>query len=657
MNRIFALLTTAVLTCAFNTLQGQDELSEKVLFTVENDTVTADEYMAVYNKNREVGEQIDPKTPTEYLDLYINFKLKVHQAKELGYDTLPKFRREYRNYYDQLAKPYLSDKDKTQELVREAYERGKYDVHASHILIPLDGNDRDTAEAYQKAINIREQIVEGEMDFAEAAREYSEDKYSAKKGGDIGYFTVFNMVYPFETGAYNTEEGEVSMPVRSQYGYHLIKVHDKREARGKITVAHIMISSKKENVSDEQARQKAQEIYEKLEGGADFGELATQYSDDKASAQQGGVLQPFGINRMFPEFEDAAFGLEEKGDFTKPVKTPVGYHIIKLVKKHERPSFSEMQDELTKKVKRDMRSEQTKQSILKRLKKEYSFKEYPDAITRAVGMVDKSFLNRKFEKPQGGANEELLFEFASKEYHIGDFMDYLVEAQNKLRRPKDLKSEVYEAYDKFVEEEIIAYEKSHLAEKYPEFRHLAREYFEGILLFDITNDKVWRKAVKDTTGLKKYFEANRDNYTWDKRYKVVIATASDKKMAKKAAKMLKRGKSREEIKEKLNKDSQLGISFKSGTYEIGEQQIFERFAMNETGITSIKESGDSYQFIQIKDIMEPARKTLKEARGAVITDHQTKLENEWIDSLKEKYEVKVNQKVLDKVVEKLNGQS
>lgn len=643
---------------SFHWAQGQNELADKVLFTVENDTVTAGEYIAVYNKNRNVGEDIDPKTPSEYLDLYVNFKLKVYEAKQEGMDTAPNFKYEYQNYYDQLAKPYLSDNDKTEALVREAYERSKQDVRAKHIMIALPEGSRDTAEAYRIISNLKNKVVNEGVDFSQLAREYSKDTYSAQKGGDVGYFTVFNMVYPFETAAYETPVGEVSDIIRSQYGYHILKVMDKRPAREKLRVAHIMLSVPKDKPGkNEEAEAKIKELYNKLQEGSDFAELAKQYSDDKSSAQQGGRIQQFGINRMFPEFEEAAYSLQQIGDISEPVRTPVGWHIIKLLDKEKTKSFAESKERLKNKVKRAARSHKSQTSIVKKLKKEYGFKEYVPAITTAVKMVDGTYFNKGFEKPQSENNKEVLFEFANQQYRIGDFMEFLVGEQAKIRQKNDLEAAVYRAYDKFTEEKLIEYEKTRLKQKYPEFKHLAREYYEGILLFNITNQKVWQKAVQDTTGIKAYFEAHQKDYMWDTRYDIIIATAQDKKLAKKARKMLKNGKSTAEVREKLNDNSELNVSFKSGVYEKGQMPLLEKYNLSKEGPTDIVELGENVQFMMVNNILPAEPKTLKEARGALITDYQNKLEKEWLKALQKKYEVTINREVLNKTVKALEAKS
>jgi len=637
---------------------AQSDLAQKVLFTVEDDTILAGEYMAVYNKNRNVGENIDPKTPEEYLDLYINFKLKVREAKDSGLAEDPNFRHEYQNYYDQLAKPYLTDKDKTSELVREAYRRSQEDVRVSHVMIKVPEGSRDTAAAYQTIQNLRQAVTQKGTPFEEVARENSQDTYSAKKGGDVGYFTAFNMVYPFESMAYKTKVGEVSPIFRSSFGYHFLKVTDRRPARGKIGVAHIMLAAPQDDeAKSSKAEAKIQEIYQQLEAGADFGTLARQYSDDKASAQQGGVLQPFGINRMYPSFEDASYALQNPGDYSEPVRTPVGWHLIKLERKMPLPSFEEMKDNLEQKVKRDARSQQSQKSVIKKLKEEYHYQIDVEVLNQAIGMVDDRYFGRKFEKPETDQNEKVLFTFADKAATVGEFMNFLVEEQMKVRQKDDLEAALYRAFDSFSREQLLDYEKTQLRAKYPEFRMLAREYYEGILLFNITNERIWQKASADTTGLKAYYQEHKDRYRWKKRYDLVLGTARSKKLAKKAGKMLKKGENTDMISRTLNESNVLDVSFKEGIYEEGELAVLEEFILDKPGLSPVQAQGENFQFVYLREILPAGVKTLAEARGAVLTDYQNWLEEHWLEELREAYEVQINDAVLKETIAILEAQS
>lgn len=633
-------------------------LEEQVLFTVEDDTVTAGEYMAVYNKNRGLGEDIDPKTPSEYLELYINFKLKVHEAKEMGMDTAEAFLREYNSYRGQLAKPYLTDKDVTEDLVKEAYERMKYDVRASHIMVKLGPNasPEDTLAAYNKIMNIKQKL-DGGADFAQTAGEYSDDGYSAKRGGDLGYFTVFNMVYPFESEAYKNDIGVMSGPIRSRYGYHIVKTTDRRPARGQITVSHLMLVSNSQSTPEqkENASLKIQEIYEQLKNGADWNTMVRQYSEDEPSVPQGGMLPPFGINKMFDEFEDAAFALENVGDMTRPVLTPVGWHIIRLESKSGIPAWEDVQGELKQRVEQDDRSQQSQISIIKKLKKSYQFKEYPEVREMAFKQVDDSYLQGSFSLEGKKNLDKVLFEFTGNQYTVGNFYDHL--ARQRGRKQGSMYQELRRAYESYVDGRLIAYEDSRLEEKYPEFRLLSREYFEGILLFDLTEDKVWRRSVSDTTGLKQYYNDHKNDYQWGFRYKAITANASSKKVIKSVVKKLKMSENIADIQREINEESQLTVALDSGVYEIDDKPILNEVELAEPGISKVVEKDDRFNVVQILEVIPPTNKTFKESRGLVISDYQSYLEKEWIEELKAKYKVRTDQKTLAEVIKVLESES
>jgi peptidyl-prolyl cis-trans isomerase SurA len=373
MKRIVLVLLISVLALSVNAQE-----KDPVLLNVGGKEVKLSEFNAIFNKNKN-NEKITESSINEYLDLYIKFKLKVREAEALGYDTLPKFINELKGYRKQLAEPYLTDKDVTESLIKEAYERMTQDVKASHILIKLEEDPlpADTLAAYNKAIKIRNRIIAGE-DFGKVAKETSEDPSAQKNNGNLGYFSAMHMVYPFESAAYNTKVGAISMPARTKFGYHIIKVLDKRPARGTVKVAHIMVRADKNESSEDSAakKQKIDEIYEKLtKDNQDFSALAKQFSDDKGSAQRGGELPEFNTGKMVEEFENTAFSLKNDGDISTPIKTDYGWHIIKRLSLKTLDSYDEMYSSLKGKVARDSRSNRSKVALLSKIKSENNFVE------------------------------------------------------------------------------------------------------------------------------------------------------------------------------------------------------------------------------------------------------------------------------------------
>lgn len=649
MKGIISNLLAAALLLTAPALQAQKNNNDPVLLTVGNSEVTKSEFESVYRKNNKNDESLD-----KYLELYINFKLKVKEAEELGMDTVASFREELKGYRKQLAQPYLTDKDLNEKLLREAYDRTKQDVRASHILVKVGENalPKDTLEAYNKVMKIRQRILKGE-DFNKVAREkgISDDPSAKDNGGDLGYFTALQMVYPFETAAYNTPVGEVSTPVRTRYGYHIIKVHDKRAAQGEVQVAHIMVKTSAEMSAADSvnAKNKIEELYAKLQKGEDFAELAKTYSDDKPSAKKGGELPWFGTNRMPIEFEQASFALAKNGEISKPVKTKYGWHLIKRLDKKEVPSFDQMKNELKQKVSKDSRTQQGRQSLIARLKKEYTFTEtrkkaaFP-ALEAYYGIIDSSFFDGKWTDAKASKLNATMFTLAGKAYTQAEFTQFLLKNQSR-RAKSDVREVVNTMYNNWVDETIIAYEESKLEQKYPEFKALMQEYRDGILLFELTDKKVWSKAVKDTAGLKAFYEKNKENYKWDERADVTIYTAANEEIAKNVRKMLKKGKNEKEIMEAVNKSSQLNLQTESRLFNKGENAIVDANWNPGTSADKKLENG-KISFVVVHKLLKPEPKTLAEAKGLVTADYQAHLEKEWLEELRKKYAVKVNREVL-----------
>lgn len=619
-----------------------------VLMTIAGTPVSKSEFEKVYRKNNNKEGAYDMKDVREYLELYINYKLKVKEAEEEKLDTSLTFINELKGYRKQLSQPYMTDKEVSDALIKEAYDRMLKDVRAAHILINVapDALPKDTLQAYNRALKIREMIVKG-ADFEKMARDSSNDPSAKENGGDLGYFTGMQMVYPFETAAYTTKPGQMSMPVRTKFGYHIIKVIDIRDAQGEIKVAHIMIKSPA-NSPDSialQAKAKIDEIYAKLKAGEKFEDLATKFSDDKGSAKTGGALPPFGTGRMVPEFEKAAFALKNDGDFSEPVKTSYGWHIIKRLEKKPIPSFEDKKNELKNQVAKDSRAEISKNSMIARIKKDYNFKEVPKNKDLFVAALDTNLLNGEWTPEKVSGMNKPLFTLGTQTYTQEDFAKYINNHQSKKQNttPKQVG---YTLYNQFVEESCLNYEESQLENKYPEFKSLMQEYRDGILLFDLTDKKVWSKAVKDSAGLVSFYETNKTNYMWDRRLDAIIYTSANADIASKTRKLIKKKKPLVEILTTINKDSQLNLNTKDGKFLKGENEIIDAITWQK-GLSPDMNRNNSVVFVDVLNIIEPTSKTLDEAKGIITADYQNYLEKEWIKELRTKYPVTVDQDVLN----------
>lgn len=633
-----------------------------ILMEIGDKKITLEEFEAIYNKNSD-NKKNTKEEVEDYLDLYIKFKLKVVEAEDLGMDTLPAFTQELEGYRKQLAQPYLSDREVTEKLIEEAYERMKYDVKAAHILVKvtLEADPKDTLAAYNKIMKIRKRIVGGE-DFEKVAAEVSEDPSAVKNKGNLGYFSAFQMVYPFETAAYETEVGKISMPVRTSFGYHLVKTIDKRKARGIMKVAHIMVRADKKLGEEEinQKKEKIDEIYTKVTAeDADFAALARQYSEDKESAKRGGELPAFGAGKMVEEFETAAFALENDGDISAPILTDYGWHIIKRLELKNLESYEELYPTLKAKVARDSRANKSKEIVIENIKKENNFKEDLKRRNDFYTAVDQKKFNKGEWKAEDVAKlDKVMFGFYPTdgekfEYKQTQFAKRL---ENHMSRNEptnvDLKPYINKLYNTVVEEMTMRFKNRRLPVVNKEFRMLLQEYREGILLFNITDEKVWSKAVKDSTGLEAFYQANKQNYMWGERVDAVIYKCSNEKIAKKVEKLIKakakKGYSNEDILKQINKDSQLNLTIEEGKFTKEQNELVAKAKWENKAITKFNNENEVV-LIEVKEVLAPQPKLLDEVRGLVTSDYQNKLEKEWVETLRKKYPVKIHKEVLSKL--------
>jgi len=646
-----------VCSLLFNHASAQS--SDPVMLNIADESITKGEFLKVYQKNNIKGEAIERQSLEEYLDLYINFRLKVKEAEALGMDTIKSFRDELASYRRQLAAPYLVDDKANEALSREAYMRKQSDVRASHILIKVErtASAADTLAAWNKIMQLRKRILKGE-DFGKIAAEASEDPSARNrtadgrtmKGnhGDLGYFTAFDMVYPFENAVYNNKVGEVSMPIRSDYGYHLIKVTDKLPAMGKVQIAHIMLIYPKNATLDDSLKvaDSANMAYELLLKGSDFASIAKKFSDDKSTADKGGILPWFGVNRMLPEFINAISKLKKTGDISEPFQSDFGWHIIKLNDRKPIGSFDEEKEEIKQKITKNDRAVEAQDSFINKTKGEYGFREDPAALTELTKVVTDSIFNASWSASQAAGLNKDLFTIGTRSYTQADFAKYL--AANQRKGPKrDIAAYIAVQYDQFKNESCLKYADSQLENKYPDFRSLMNEYHDGILLFDLTDQKVWTKAVKDTNGLQNYYEKNKNNYLWDQRLDASIYTIKDPKVTKTLKKLLKKGLPDKQILTRINQDTIVKVTVEHKKYIRGESALIDSVEWKPAIIGPMAAKGNITIVAAIHGVVAPEPKLLNEARGLITADYQNYLEKEWISQLRAKYPVKVNREVFD----------
>lgn len=654
---LFTGLLTGLLMSG--SLFAQDA-QEPILLNIDGEAISRTEFLSIYQKNNVNGEVMDKKSVTDYLDLFINFKLKVKEAESMGMDTARAFVEELQGYRKQLAEPYLIDEEVNKELLEEAYERAQTDLRASHILIQLNKNakPKDTLKAYQNAIRIRERILAGEK-FASVAAEVSDDpsardsqpdpRKPVRKGnrGDLGYFSVFDMVYPFETGAYNTQIGDVSMPIRSDFGYHLIQVTDRKPAMGKVQVAHILLLVPENSTAEDSLKieKRIQQAYQEIQSGSDFKAIVRKYSDDKGSASKGGVLPWFGSNRMIPDFIYQISQLNDVNEITQPFQSQYGWHIVKLLERKPIKTFDDEKTNLKQKMAKNDRSLKSKESLIRKIKAEYGFSAQKENLQPLYTAVNDSIFRGLWKPERAAGLNAPLFTIGTKTCTQRDFTNYLADKQ-KRRARTDIETFVNQEFKAFVEKECVAYEDQNLEKKYPEFRLLMNEYRDGILLFNLTDEKIWSYAIKDTTGLENFFNANRDDYKWPKRLEASILNFSDEKQVKPAIALLKKDHGVDFILNEFNQDSVINVKSESGKFQKGDNPLIDKAKWKKGVNKPVKNDDGSVSLIVVHEVLKPQPKELSETRGLVTADYQNQLEKQWVEELRDKYEVRVSKEVL-----------
>ncbi len=612
------------------------------ILQIDNKIISLSEFENIFYKNN-YNDTIDKQYLDEYIELFINFKLKVMEAESLYMDTISTFIKELNGYKDQLAKPYLRNKEFDDLMIKEAYDRMLFDVKASHILIKVNEESIvSDNEAFKKAKSIRNEIINKKISFSDAAKKYSEDPSAQNNGGDLGFFTAFMMVYDFESAVYELEINEISKPIKTKYGYHLIKLFDKRKALGEIQVAHIMFKKNKNTSDNSNAKEKINEIYTKLKNGEDFAELAERFSEDRSTAVKGGRLPPFGVGKMVPEFEEIAFSLNKPAEYSKPFETDFGWHIISLINKNDIPPFNDVTKEIMNKISRDSRGELSKISLYEKLKDNYKVK---NNVNNFKKLRKLAYKNVKLSNWDGinDIDSEVLFYIDSLEILVSDFVTYVL-----LNQKNETDFDIL--YQDYVNVKLLSHEKNMLSSKYPEYKALLNEYREGILLFDITNQNVWNKAVNDTVGLNQYFIDNQQNYMWDDRVEASIYTCSNKAIASRVKFQLFLLQSNDKILKNINKESPLNLQIQSDTFEENDNVYIQK-SEKKLGLNSdIVLDDGSVVLVYVKNKIPATNKDLSDVKGKVISDYQSHLENQWIDKLRKKYTIKINKEVLYSLV-------
>ncbi|NLT04177.1 MAG: hypothetical protein GXY09_09980 [Bacteroidales bacterium] len=615
--------------------------NDPILMTIGEKAITKSEFEYIWKKNN-TNTTFDQQSFDEYVDLFVNFKLKVAEAEAQGLDTTTAFVNELDGYRKQLITPYLTDKETEARLAKKTYDRIREYVESSHILIRVDPNatPEDTLVAWNKITDIYKQTISGKADFADLAKQYSEDG-TREQGGYLGFVTGFRFIYAFENAIYGTPVGEISAPVRTDFGYHIVKVHSRRQAPGRYRSAHIMkmASGKDSPEAQETAKKAIFDLYEQLKGGADFAKVAQESSDDQGSSSRGGEYGVLFCGSLPIEYEDAVFKLQV-GQYSEPFKSSFGWHIVKALEFLPYPSQEEMMSDINGIISRDERSQEPKYELVAKLKQEYGYSIEQNTLQAFIQAYDQLRLHRDSTAVKRLAQSSAtLFTLGDKKVVARAFSSFLA------GKPQ-LANNINKALDAFAQDQVLAYEDSRLETKYPEFGHLMQEYRDGILLFEVSNREVWDKASLDTKGLEAYFKANKKAYDWTApRFKGFVVHCADKTTAdavKKQLRKLPTDSIAVVLHRTYNTDTTQLVRVERGLYAQGENGTVDSLVFKKT--STKQDARFPFPVLQGK-LLKKGPEAYTDVRGLVVSDYQTYLEKQWLSTLRKKYPVSIDKAV------------
>lgn len=641
MNRIFYFLLFV------SSLISAQDFSDKILLEIGEEQVMADEFIYIYQKNLKVLEDdTNDESIEAYLDRFINFQLKLKEAKSQGLDQEEEFNKEFNRYFKQFADNYIANGEVTDEMIKETYERLLKEVRVSHILIDVAPNasKEEWNEAREKAKNIQQLLIAEEANFEELAKRFSKDPSVKNNQGDMGWFKAFKMVHSFEDAAYKLSTNEVSNPVKTQFGYHIIKKTGERKSIGKLSVAHIMLRN---NNKEEAAENEKQifKIYENLKNGDDFEDLAKHFSEDKNTAENGGRLPAFEVGEINSKiFEEKAFELKNDGDYTSPFQSEFGWHIIKKIDHTPVETYSELKESLRRKIKTSNRAKLLNERIKENIMQHYDVVINRDAITYFSELVDDRIYKSKWtldKNPEGLSKPILSIEDTAYSYR--DFGVYIEKQQAGFTSKRPFKEIIEELFNRYIYTKLVEYHKSNLTKIDRKFELKINEYKNGLLIFELMERELWNKAKEDTTGLELFYTANSKKYVAPQKISGKAFTFEKKKHAKKFLRLVnRRGKPEDIALNQLQGSLQKKIESKP----VSEFELPEHFKIA-TKYNDYYFQNNKYIVLFVDEI-EPERPlNLDEIRGQVISDYQDKLEKEWMEELKSKYSVKINEETFE----------
>ena len=640
INFIFCFL---ILGSSFS-LVAQNFSNDSIIFSIDDEPVFKTELLKQYKKNNFSNFQDDTLSIADYTDLYLNFKLKVKAAKDMGLDTMPDFQREFQSYRKQLADKYISNGKVTENMVKETYHRMTNEVNASHILISLKPNatPSDTLKAYNTAIDILKKIENG-ASFEVLAKQYSNDPSVKNNKGNMGWFKAYKMVYLFETAAYNLNIDEVSEPVRTQFGYHIIKKNDQRPSRGQMKVAHIMKSFKSQD-STYNAEKEINTIYQKIKNGESFEDLAKQFSDHKASASNGGELSPFSVGQLnSAKFEEVAFNLDNNNIISEPFKTQFGWHIVKYLDEIPVKPLDEIKPQIIQKIKTSNRSKRLIENIKKDLMTHYEVKTNYEILSTLENRINDSILKYKWNYKALKDDKSIwILKIDDHQFMLDEFLNY-IQKQQRILKPQDKIGKINMAIDKFTYAKLISIHNQNLEKISPDFANEIKTYYDGLLLFEVMEKTIWKPSQNDSLALLNYYDNHANEFKSKTAIDGILASSSSKKTIKKIKKEIDKA-----ALEDLKVDYPKAIFKTLNNIKIEDSALPKNIKL-QTEKPKIYNHNGQFICLIINEIYPSKVLDFNLVKGKVINQLQKQREENWIAELKSKYDVYINKALIQKI--------
>lgn len=628
---------------------GLSALAQKptdVLVTINDSIYNVADFERLYNKNIDMVADASQKDIANYFNLYKTYKLKLQNAYSLEIDKTQKVTQEYKSYRNQLAEKYFVNDDDLERLLNEAFDRNEYEVKASHILFAVDefAQPQDTLKAYNKAIEVRNELMKN-LSFEEAALKYSDDLSAKKNKGNLGYFSIFKMVYLFENGVYNTPVGSVSMPIRSDYGYHLIKVVNKRPTQKIKTIAHILIEAKDKN--DAAAKKKINDIYKRLQTGENFYDAAFHLSEDILSRDKGGDLGIYTEgNFNIDGISDVVYELNFKGAYSQPFFSQYGWHIVAVTNIQDKPSREDLRENFTRKIKSDTRSKVLDKNLITHLKEMYHFSANENNILEAAKLLEREEMINQPKVESSPKTEAVLATYADKKITAKNVLEHIYSFPKEYAFLKTNELVLQKAFDFYSLRKLKEQYNNDLETKYPEFAHTLSEYKEGLVLFDLLEQKIWKMASEDTLAQQKYFIDHKEHYKQPGYFIGEVYVFKSKRDAKTYHKLLK-----------INynvKEEDFPMLYKyQGRFYLDDKRLPANLELNTIGKNVVKHNNNYYVFF-VRERKEAVQPTYDDVKSRVLSDYQVEYEKEYSNELLKNAKINVNEAVLNQLKAKYN---